>query len=142
MKVSSGTMVCTPVSPAAVFVDDADTTSEYLDEIGAAVPLLVTRPGEVVATVPLLGWGIREEGIVALASIMMRSWVSMLVAVLLVAGADQPVKSVKDLVALAKAKPGQLNFASAGSGASDVMMRRNFPSASNTWIRRLVRSAT
>lgn len=51
----------------------------------AAVPLLVTRPGEVVATVPLLGWGVREEGVIAVASIMARSWVSVLVAVLLVA---------------------------------------------------------
>jgi tripartite-type tricarboxylate transporter receptor subunit TctC len=37
---------------------------------------------------------------------------------LLVTHRSIPVQSVKDLVALAKAKPGQLNYASAGSGTS------------------------
>lgn len=36
----------------------------------------------------------------------------------LVVTASLPVKSVKDLIALAKSKPGQLNFSSAGSGTS------------------------
>ena len=36
----------------------------------------------------------------------------------LVVPSDLPVKSLKDLITLAKAKPGQLNFASAGSGTA------------------------
>jgi len=32
-----------------------------------------------------------------------------------------PVRSVKDLVALAKAKPGSLNFSSSGNGSSSQM---------------------
>jgi tripartite-type tricarboxylate transporter receptor subunit TctC len=37
---------------------------------------------------------------------------------LLICNADQPAKTVKDIVALAKAKPGQLSFASAGGGSA------------------------
>jgi tripartite-type tricarboxylate transporter receptor subunit TctC len=37
---------------------------------------------------------------------------------LLVAHPTLPVKSVKDLVALAKAKPGQINYGSPGNGAT------------------------
>ena len=40
-------------------------------------------------------------------------------AFLLLAHPSVPVKSVKDLVALAKAEPGQLNYASAGNGATN-----------------------
>ncbi|MBC7435304.1 MAG: tripartite tricarboxylate transporter substrate binding protein [Bdellovibrionales bacterium] len=36
----------------------------------------------------------------------------------LICNADQPAKTVKDLVALCKAKPGQLSFASAGGGSA------------------------
>jgi tripartite-type tricarboxylate transporter receptor subunit TctC len=39
-------------------------------------------------------------------------------AFILVVNPSVPAKSVKDLIALAKAKPGQLNFASAGQGSS------------------------
>ena len=39
-------------------------------------------------------------------------------AFLLVANPSVPVKSVKELIALAKAKPGSLNYASAGQGSS------------------------
>ena len=37
---------------------------------------------------------------------------------MLVCNADQPAKTVKDLVALCKAKPGQVSFASAGGGSA------------------------
>ncbi len=37
---------------------------------------------------------------------------------LLVCNADQPAKTVKDLVALCKSKPGQISFASAGGGSA------------------------
>ena len=37
---------------------------------------------------------------------------------ILICNVDQPAKSVKDLVALCKAKPGQISFASAGGGSA------------------------
>ena len=40
---------------------------------------------------------------------MINKWVWLMLAL--------PVRSLKDLVALAKAQPGKLNFASSGSGA-------------------------
>ena len=40
---------------------------------------------------------------------------------ILVVNAQLPATSVKDLIALAKAKPGQLNFASAGNGSATQM---------------------
>ena len=47
---------------------------------------------------------------------------------LLVCTALLPVKSVKDLIALAKAKPGQLSYASTGSGGSAHLMGEMFKS--------------
>lgn len=46
----------------------------------------------------------------------------------LVAHPSVPVKSVKDLLALAKAKPGQLNYASGGNGSSPHMAMELFKS--------------
>lgn len=50
----------------------------------AAVPLAFTREGDVVATLPILGWTASREGVEAVATILLRSWVSVGVAVLLV----------------------------------------------------------
>ncbi len=47
---------------------------------------------------------------------------------LLVCGAQLPVKNVKELVALAKAKPGQLSYGSTGSGGSAHLMGEMFKS--------------
>ena len=47
---------------------------------------------------------------------------------LLVCNAQLPVKSVKDLIVLAKAKPGQLSYASTGSGGSAHLMGEMFKS--------------
>ncbi len=49
----------------------------------AAVPLIFTRPGETVATAPLLGWTISAAGLIAVASILLKSWLSVLLAVVL-----------------------------------------------------------
>ena len=43
-----------------------------------------------------------------------------------------PVKSVKDLVAVAKGKPGQINFASAGGGSSSHLAMELFKSMTGT----------
>jgi tripartite-type tricarboxylate transporter receptor subunit TctC len=43
-----------------------------------------------------------------------------------------PVKSVKELIALAKARPNQLNFASSGAGGSDHIAAELFKSMSGT----------
>jgi tripartite-type tricarboxylate transporter receptor subunit TctC len=42
-----------------------------------------------------------------------------------------PVKSIRDLIALAKAKPGQLNFGSAGTGSSTQLAIEQFLLAAN-----------
>jgi tripartite-type tricarboxylate transporter receptor subunit TctC len=53
---------------------------------------------------------------------------------LLVASTDVPVSNVKELVALAKAKPGQINFGSTGPGSmphlAGELLRINAGSAS------------
>ncbi len=47
---------------------------------------------------------------------------------LLVVNPGLPVKSVKELIALAKAKPGNLNYASAGNGSSNHLSMELFKS--------------
>lgn len=49
-----------------------------------ALPLIFTRPGEVMATVPVLGWTVSDNGVVAVATILARSWIAVAVAALLV----------------------------------------------------------
>jgi tripartite-type tricarboxylate transporter receptor subunit TctC len=44
----------------------------------------------------------------------------------LLVGANQPFKTVKDLIAAAKAKPGEITFASAGQGSSQHMSGETF----------------
>jgi tripartite-type tricarboxylate transporter receptor subunit TctC len=53
-------------------------------------------------------------------------------AFLLVANPSVPVKSVKELIALAKAKPGSLNYASAGQGSSLHLTGEIFKMATGT----------
>lgn len=49
----------------------------------AAVPLMFTKPGEELFTLPLLGWDASVEGVEAVATIFVKSWLAVLVAVLL-----------------------------------------------------------
>lgn len=51
--------------------------------VAAALPLIFTRAGSTVFTVPLLGWTASSEGLTAVASIMLRSWFAVLVAIVL-----------------------------------------------------------
>jgi len=53
--------------------------------VAAAVPLAFTRPGEVVFVLPVVGWDVTREGLVAIATILAKSWLSVLIAVLLTA---------------------------------------------------------
>lgn len=50
----------------------------------AAVPLMFTRPGDTMFTVPLLGWTASEDGVMAVLTILGKSWLSVVVAVVLV----------------------------------------------------------
>lgn len=52
----------------------------------------------------------------------------------LVVNHDLPVKTVADLVKLAKARPGQLNFASSGSGSTQHIAAELFKEATGTFI--------
>jgi cobalt/nickel transport system permease protein len=51
----------------------------------AAVPVLFNRPGEAVFEVPLFGWTATNDGIEALSSILLRSWLSVTAATILTA---------------------------------------------------------
>jgi cobalt/nickel transport system permease protein len=51
----------------------------------AALPLPLTTPGQPLATVPLLGWPISLEGTLRLLTILVKSWLSVQAALLLVA---------------------------------------------------------
>jgi len=51
----------------------------------AAVPLIFTREGETLFTVPLLGWSASQEGLEAVLSILAKSWLSIVAAVILTA---------------------------------------------------------
>ncbi len=53
--------------------------------VAAALPLVFTRPGETVLVVPFAGWEASREGLAAVATIMAKSWLSVLSAVLLTA---------------------------------------------------------
>jgi cobalt/nickel transport system permease protein len=58
-----------------------------------ALPLVFTRPGEPLFTLPVLGWSGTREGAEAVATIMARSWIAVAAAVLLTA-----TTSVTDLL--------------------------------------------
>ena len=55
-----------------------------------ALPLLFTRSGETIATLPLLGWSVSDEGAVAVLTILAKSWLSVVIAVVLTATTQQP----------------------------------------------------
>jgi cobalt/nickel transport system permease protein len=62
----------------------------------AAFPLLFTTPGETLFTVPLVGWTASDEGLVIVASILLKSWLAVLVAVVLT-GCTPPLELVRAL---------------------------------------------
>ena len=64
--------------------------------VAAAIPLIFTRPGDTVFTVPLLGWTASAEGLTAVASIMIKSWMAVLLAVVLTS-CTQPIDLIRGL---------------------------------------------
>jgi cobalt/nickel transport system permease protein len=51
----------------------------------AAVPVLFNRPGEALFELPVTGWTATDEGLEALSSILLRSWMSVTAATILTA---------------------------------------------------------
>jgi len=51
----------------------------------AAAPLMFTKEGEALFSVPLLGWTASQEGLEAVLSILAKSWLSVVAAVILTA---------------------------------------------------------
>ena len=49
----------------------------------AAITLVFTVPGRTIGTVPLVGWTISDAGLVRFVSILLKSWISVQVAVLM-----------------------------------------------------------
>jgi cobalt/nickel transport system permease protein len=64
--------------------------------ISAAIPLVFTRPGDTIFTVPLLGWTASMDGTIAVGSIMLKSWLAVLVAIVLTS-TTQPVDLIRGL---------------------------------------------
>jgi cobalt/nickel transport system permease protein len=56
----------------------------------AAVPLMFTKEGEDLFSVPLFGWTASEEGLEAVLSILAKSWLSVMAAVILTATTPAP----------------------------------------------------
>jgi cobalt/nickel transport system permease protein len=64
--------------------------------VAAALPLMFTKPGDTVFTVPLLGWTASDAGVTAVASILLKSWLAVLVAIVLTS-CTQPVDLIRGL---------------------------------------------
>ena len=90
--------------------------------------LLMVFPSHVVN--PALFPAIPYDTVKAFAPITIVSTVSLLLTV----NADLPVKSTQELIAYAKAKPGQLNYGSVGSGSLGHLGSELFRSMSGTRI--------
>ena len=54
------------------------------------LPLLVTREGEVLVTLPVVAWQVTKEGTQAVLTVIAKSWLSVVVAVLLTATTPMP----------------------------------------------------
>jgi len=64
--------------------------------VAAAIPLIFTREGNTVATMPLVGWTASAEGLTAVATIVLKSWLSVLLAVVLTS-TTQPIDLIRGL---------------------------------------------
>ena len=64
--------------------------------VAAAIPLIFTREGDTLFTVPLTGWTASAEGLTAVTSIILKSWLSVLLAVVLTS-VTQPIDLIRGL---------------------------------------------
>jgi cobalt/nickel transport system permease protein len=64
--------------------------------VAAAIPLIFTREGDTILTVPIVGWTASAEGFIAVASIVLKSWLSVLLAVVLTS-TTQPIDLIRGL---------------------------------------------
>ena len=90
--------------------------------------LLVVSTGHVVN--PVLYSGLSYDTVADFAGVVP---LAALPSVLVV-GAGSPIKSVRELIAAAKAKPGQLNYASAGVGSATHVNAEKFRSAADIQV--------
>jgi cobalt/nickel transport system permease protein len=74
-------VACSGLSPLLVLRRSALA----LPFILAAVPLMFTRQGETLFSVPLLGWDASRQGLEAVITILTKSWLSVMAAVVLTA---------------------------------------------------------
>jgi cobalt/nickel transport system permease protein len=74
-------VACSGLSPLLVLRRSALA----LPFILAAVPLMFTRQGETLFTVPLFGWDASRQGLEAVITILTKSWLSVIAAVVLTA---------------------------------------------------------
>jgi len=90
--------------------------------------LLVVSTGHVVN--PVLYSGLAYDTVSDFAGVIP---LAALPSVLVV-GAGSPIKSVRELIAAAKAKPGQMNYASAGVGSATHVNAEKFRSAADIQV--------
>ena len=64
--------------------------------VAVAAPLVFTRDGHTVFSLPILGWSASQEGMEAVATIMLKSWLAVLLAVVLT-GVTRPVDLIRGL---------------------------------------------
>jgi cobalt/nickel transport system permease protein len=64
--------------------------------VAAALPLLFTREGDTLFTMPLVGWTASEEGLRAVTTIFARSWIAVGVAAVFIA-ATPPIELLRAL---------------------------------------------
>jgi cobalt/nickel transport system permease protein len=64
--------------------------------LAAAVPLIFTRAGEPVFTVPSLSWTATDAGLTAVGSILLKSWLAVLVTVVLTS-TTRPLELIRGL---------------------------------------------
>jgi cobalt/nickel transport system permease protein len=64
--------------------------------VAAAIPRIFSRAGETVFTTPLIGWTASREGMIAVGSILLKSWLAVLMAVVLTS-CTQPLDLIRGL---------------------------------------------
>ncbi len=64
--------------------------------VAVALPLAFTREGSTLLHLPVFGWSVSQEGVIAVASIMVKSWLAVVVAVVLTS-VTQPLDLIRGL---------------------------------------------